>query len=138
RGSVGRPGDELRATRSYGRSHRLRDESLNGKLTLEETDMHHLKGLLAVGVILAWLPMAASSCRADGLTGDFDVEFRDCVESIGVGLVPTDLARALVPPDVVLAGEGGPVTPIVVRTSRCGAISVAGGKPRPGTIVQIG
>ncbi len=66
-----------------------------------------------------------------------NVAFRDCIESIGVALVPTDNARALVPPGFVLAGEGQPVTPLVVRTSRCRAISVDG-HAEPGAIVQIG
>jgi hypothetical protein len=65
------------------------------------------------------------------------VAFRDCIESIGVALVPTDGARALVPPGFVLVGEGQPVTPFVVRTSRCGSISVDG-HAEPGAIVQIG
>jgi hypothetical protein len=70
--------------------------------------------------------------------GDLDVQFEDCVESIGVGLVSTEAARALIPPAFVLVGEGQPVTPIVVRTARCGKISVNGHRPRGGTIVQIG
>jgi hypothetical protein len=65
------------------------------------------------------------------------VEFTDCVESIGVGLVSTQRARPLVPSQFQLAGDAT-VTPLVVRTSRCGGISTDGHKPKPGAIVQIG
>ena len=41
-------------------------------------------------------------------------------------------------PEFLLAGEGGPVTPIVVRTARCDGIAVDGGQASAGTIVQIG
>jgi hypothetical protein len=68
----------------------------------------------------------------------FDVEFSDCMESIGVGLLPTEKVRSLVPTEFILAGDGAPVTPIVVRTARCGSISVDGRRARPGAIIQIG
>ncbi len=67
----------------------------------------------------------------------FTVAFTDCVESIGVGLIPTAQAQALIPPQFHLAGEGQPVTPIVVRTANCG-IAVDGHRPKVGSIVQIG
>src|SRR5262249_11549881 len=76
----------------------------------------------------------ASVCAASG----FSVDFSGCIESIGVGLVPTDAAQAYVPAGFVLAGAGGPVTPIVVRTSRCDGISVDGGRAKRGIVVQIG
>jgi hypothetical protein len=66
------------------------------------------------------------------------VEFTGCVESIGVGLVPTAQAQALVPPAFHVVGEGQPVTPLVVRTADCGGIAVEGRRPRAGSIVQIG
>jgi hypothetical protein len=69
---------------------------------------------------------------------NFAVEFNDCVESIGVTLVPTESVRLYVPEQFILAGEGQPVTPLVVRTARCSGIGVDGYKPRPGEIVQIG
>jgi len=68
----------------------------------------------------------------------FGVEFTDCVESIGVALVPTASARAYVPNQFILAGEGQPVTPLVVRTARCGGIATAGHEPKASEIVQIG
>jgi len=74
--------------------------------------------------------------NANGLQS-FSVDFSDCIESIGVGLVSTDAARQYVPPEFILAGEGQPVTPLVVRTARCG-ISVEGHGGGVGHIVQIG
>ena len=71
-------------------------------------------------------------------TSTVNVAFRDCIESIGVALVATDGARALVPPGFVLVGEGQPVTPLVVRTSRCRGIAVDGHGEEPGAVVQIG
>jgi hypothetical protein len=70
-------------------------------------------------------------------SSNFAVEFTDCVESIGVTLVPTERARALVPPEFHLVGEAAPVTPLVVGTARCG-IAVAGQRPTVGSIAQIG
>ncbi len=69
--------------------------------------------------------------------GNFSVNFTNCVESIGVGLISTAAARQYVPAEFILAGEGQPVTPLVVRTARCN-IAVDGSSPRVGEIVQIG
>ena len=49
---------------------------------------------------------AKASSRSSDNTADFSVDFTDCVESIGVTLVPTEKARAKVPSQFVLAGEG--------------------------------
>jgi len=68
---------------------------------------------------------------------DFQVNFSDCIESIGVGLVPTPNVRPFVPAEFILAGDGQPVTPLVVRTARC-SISVSGNDSRVGEIVQTG
>lgn len=67
----------------------------------------------------------------------FQVAFSDCVESIGVGLVPTENIEDLVPPEFILVGSGSPVTPLVVRTARC-KMSIDGQRPRTRNIVQIG
>ena len=80
----------------------------------------------------------AGASQASNPSPGFTVDFTDCIESIGVGLVPTANARALVPAEYVLAGDGGAATPIVVRTSRCGGIAVDGHKARAGSIVQVG
>jgi hypothetical protein len=82
-------------------------------------------------------PIYAQDQRLNHATPGFGIEFRDCVESIGVTLVPTMSARSFVPTQFILAGEGQPVTPLVVRTARCGGITVAGIQSR-GEIVQIG
>jgi hypothetical protein len=79
----------------------------------------------------------SASARADAGEA-FEVEFTNCVESIGVGLIPTAQAQALVPSEFHLVGEGQPVTPIVVRTSRCEGIAVDGYSPNAGSVVQIG
>jgi hypothetical protein len=79
----------------------------------------------------------SAASAADG-SADLPVEFTDCVESIGVTLVPTASVRVYVPHQFILAGEGQPVTPLVVRTSQCSNIAVAGHPPMAGEIVQIG
>src|SRR5205085_2897144 len=94
-----------------------------------------------VGVSMSWNAHRARAQAPAPLpngSADFAVEFTDCVESIGVTLVPTANARGYVPSQFILVGEGQPVTPLVVRTARCGGIAVAGEKPRPGEIVQVG
>jgi hypothetical protein len=84
------------------------------------------------------LAVPAPELRAgDKKSSELLVEFTDCVESIDVGLVSTQSARPLVPSPFQLAGDAT-VTPLVVRTSRCGGISTDGHKPKPGAIVQIG
>jgi len=70
-------------------------------------------------------------------SANFGVEFTNCVESIGVTLVPTAKARALVPPEFHLVGEAAPVTPLVMRTARCD-IAVGGQRPNGGSITQVG
>jgi hypothetical protein len=95
--------------------------------------------ILSVALLLTGIAITGPTAKAIGASpSSFDVQFTNCVESIGVGLVPTEQARALVPPEFDLVGEGQPVTPIVVRTADCGGISVAGQRPKAGSIVQIG
>lgn len=91
-----------------------------------------------IGVSLFALSAARVGAAAPAPGPGFSVDFQDCIESIGVTLVPTDAARPAVPAGFVLAGEGAPVTPAVVRTSRCRGIAVDGGHSRPGVVVQIG
>lgn len=67
-----------------------------------------------------------------------DVDFVDCVESIGVGLVPTALAQELTPEGFILVGGADPVTPLVVRTAHCDKIKIKNKTSRDKTIVQIG
>ena len=99
---------------------------------------------LVLSVVLALLVMNHSRpAHAESASGsmqdstNFPVEFTDCVESIGVTLVSTERARALVPSEFHLVGEGATVTPLVVRTARC-EIAVAGQRPNVGSIAQFG
>ena len=94
---------------------------------------------LAIALILIGSAVAGPSApaRADADEA-FAVEFTNCVESIGVGLIPTAQAQALVPAEFHLVGEGQPVTPVVVRTARCEGIAVDGHSPNAGSVVQIG
>jgi hypothetical protein len=95
--------------------------------------------LLATTLLLALLlsSVSAGPVATDRVISGFTVAFTECVESIGVGLVPTAQAQALIPAQFHLAGEGQPVTPLVVRTANCG-IAVDGHSPKAGSIVQIG
>lgn len=95
--------------------------------------------LRGIAAILLCLTAWSSAVRAEDW-GDllgFQVQLTDCVESIGVGLVPTENVEELLPPGFIPVGSGTPVTPLVVRTSR-GKISVNGRRARTGNIVQIG
>lgn len=68
----------------------------------------------------------------------FNIQFSNVVETIGLELVPTEEARALVPNEFVLVGEEDPVTLLAVRTAYAEGISVNGGPSTPGSVVQIG
>src|SRR6185369_301636 len=93
----------------------------------------------AIALFLIGSVVARPSARARAnVDQTFAVEFTNCVESIGVGLIPTVEAQALIPAEFHLVGEGQPVTPIVVRTARCGGIAVNGRSAKAGSVVQIG
>ena len=72
------------------------------------------------------------------ITSNFTITLADCVESVGVGLVSTERALALVPSEFRLAGDGQPVTPLVVLAIKGNGIAVAGYKPQAGKLVQVG
>ena len=91
-----------------------------------------------IGVTAAMLALPPSQCHALEAPSSFAVEFAGCVESIGVGLVSTASAQALLPAGFHLVGEGQPVTPMVARTSRCEGITVDGERNKGGAVVQIG
>lgn len=95
--------------------------------------------LRGIAAIFLFLTALSSAVRAEdwGDWAGFQVQFTDCVESIGVGLVPTENVEELLPPNIIPVGSGTPFTPLVVRTSR-GKISVNGRRARTGNIVQIG
>lgn len=88
-----------------------------------------------LGTVLLGLAFAVTASAFNA--GNFSVNFTNCVESIGVGLVPTANARSYVPAEFVFVGEGQPVTPLVVRTAKC-RTAVDGRSPRNSKIVQIG
>jgi len=94
--------------------------------------------LLVAALLTVVTPRVQAASVSMDHPADFPVEFTDCVESIGVTLVSTERARAYVPAQFILAGEGQPVTPLVVRTARCRGIAVNGYMPKAGEIVQIG
>jgi len=52
-------------------------------------------------------------------------DFSDCVESIGVEVIPTQAVRPRVPAGFTLVGESAPVTPVVVRTANCGSLALS-------------
>lgn len=90
---------------------------------------------LALSVLFTGLTAVAGTSPAAAAA--FSVSFTDCVESIGVGLVPTANAQEYVPPEFIVVGTGSPVTPLVVRTARC-SIAFHGHGAIVGEIVQIG
>lgn len=102
----------------------------------ESTVRSFLIALAAIAT-LCGKPIAAL-VEPSGDTAPSAVEFSDCVESIGVGLVSTAQAEVLVPAPFIVVGTGTPVTPLVVRTSDCGGIAVDGGPTKAGSVVQIG
>ena len=96
-----------------------------------------IKRFPRIGVAAAMLAALPLPCHAFKTLSSFDVEFSGCVESIGVGLVSTASVPVL-PAGFQLVGQGQPMTPIVVRTSRCEEITVDGQRSKGGSIVQIG
>jgi len=67
---------------------------------------------------------------------ELSVEFTNCVESIGVTLVSTERARALIPTDFHLAGDAAPVTPLVVRTRAAQQFNTFAGAHMEVTVVS--
>lgn len=67
-----------------------------------------------------------------------EITFTNNLETVGVGLVPTSAAKAVVPAPFRLPDDTQPVTPLVVLANKAGGIAVAGGAPEPGVYVQIG
>jgi len=91
-----------------------------------------------VGMAATLLAHPLSPSHAIEVPAGFAVEFSGCVETIGVGLVSTASAQALLPAGFHLAGEGRPVTPMVARTAHCEGITVDGERTKGGSIVQLG
>jgi hypothetical protein len=76
--------------------------------------------------------------EADALSNkDFDVDYANCAEFAGIGVVPAANARPLVPAHYTLAGDAANAV-IVVRVASC-ASSVVDGKAQGATLTsQIG
>ncbi len=81
-------------------------------------------------------PEAAQTGQALVSTGT-EVTFAGCTEFAGIGFVPAANARPLVPAEYELVGDGANAV-IVVRVADCEEISVAGRKPKAGTVSQVG
>jgi hypothetical protein len=79
---------------------------------------------------------AVTSASAGPAT--FDADFDNCVEYAGVATVPLANAAPLVPAPFVPASYGAGLTAIVVRVAGCKSVSIEGGAPESGTVLQIG
>jgi hypothetical protein len=91
--------------------------------------MHRTKLTFLIAVLAATL-------HADGNHG-FTATLKNCTELIGFGPVPYAAARALVPASYTLASFG-PSAGVVVRASRCEAVSVDHSAERPAIVAQAG
>ena len=67
----------------------------------------------------------------------FDVIFEDCTEFVGITSVDIENVRERVPTEYTIVGDGSTAL-VVVRIVDCDAISVDGGRERPGRVTQIG
>jgi hypothetical protein len=89
---------------------------------------------------IPWVVVCLLGCvtsRALAANVSFDVQFDQCGEFVGIGLVPFDKARKLVPPQYTLAVYDGKAM-IVVRVASCQSVSVDGKNPKPAHTAQIG
>src|SRR5580658_3020616 len=102
---------------------------------------------VSTGALLAIPPLAAALSYCAAAQADdsgpiaplgFTAALTDCVESIGVALAPTANVQAYVPSEFTLASDGAPVTPMVVRTSRCEGISFGHDISLHVVVVQVG
>jgi hypothetical protein len=92
--------------------------------------------LLALGC--ASQPVGEAAQAENGNGGPFDVAFAGCREVANVGLSPTANARAVVPAQYTLLGDGSDLTPFVVRSVHCDSVSIGQGSDAPGNLIQIG
>ncbi len=72
------------------------------------------------------------------LSSNLSITLTDNMETVGVGLVPTERARALVPAPFRLPDDAQPVTPLVVLANKSAGITVGGTAPAAGAYVLIG
>jgi hypothetical protein len=68
---------------------------------------------------------------------DFEADFTDCTEYVGIGFVPKVNARPLVPAQYALVGDEQNAL-LVVRVVDCGGISVDGKKAKTAKLSQLG
>jgi hypothetical protein len=93
--------------------------------------------------LLRWATLSILTCltcsasRALAANTDFDVKFDQCSEYVGIGFVPAARARALVPAKYTLAGDATNAV-VVVRVTRCAAVTLDGGNAKPAHTAQIG
>jgi hypothetical protein len=90
---------------------------------------------LYAGVVV--LLSAASTSPAWAGNKDFVVQFDNCAEYVGIGLVPAERVRPLVPNQYALALSGSNAQ-LVVRVVNCVNVSVDGKKSGPARTAQIG
>jgi len=109
----------------------------------EESKMRRIQLLVMFSLVgCGGLPPESPTDRpTDGqgalFIGDLNVDFAGCTESAGIGFVPAEKARPLVPARYVLAGDAANAV-IVVRTVHCDQTTVGGLRSPPGSISQIG
>lgn len=68
---------------------------------------------------------------------DFSATFDKCGEFVGIGFVPADRARSLVPSQYTLEGDSTNAV-LVVRVASCAEVSIDGKKSGPARTAQIG
>jgi len=76
----------------------------------------------------------AAEARADNK--DFEATFDRCAEFVGIGEVPVENARSLVPSPYEIYVDN--YAQLVVRVVACDEVSVDGGKPAPARVAHIG
>lgn len=91
-------------------------------------------GLIGM-VLCGWMGTALAKPPAG--VHDFDVSFATCTEYVGIGLVPFEPARALLPATYTPVQLDGSAV-LVVRVSSCVAVSVDGGPSHPANVAQVG
>jgi hypothetical protein len=87
-------------------------------------------------MLLAGL-VSVLACAADNPNRNFQVTFSGCKEFVAFGPIPYSSAQASLPAGFTAAlsgSDGG----LVVRTSICQDVSVAGSSPKPGAVAHYG
>jgi hypothetical protein len=107
--------------------------------------MNTATSLLAIVLCAACgaAPDATSDGGAEGSSQqalsnkDFDVDFANCAEFVGIGLVPTENAQPFVPAGYTLANVGTQAM-VVVRVSKCASALIDGKAVAETVTSQIG